>query len=179
MSTPLRRPWATALAIMALLVLTGGCGRAGGEDFQPTHNGAVRIPPGGMVGQPVNPAGDTVAAVGDVVLVEATWEGATSLALLANIPEDPGQRSGTRPVLVNDPYGDGTLVVDGQPEPGDLTFRVRGTAGPTAFLGQLAEVAASAGGRLLAEPLFAVLWLLALVGGTVLAVRGLRHRRPS
>lgn len=236
MSTPLRPPWATALAVMALLVLTGGCGRAGGEDFQPTHNGVVQVTGDGAVGQTVNPAGDTVAAVdlqvatyaqapdpagelevalrdpatldllgsatlagedlqdlawtpvtfdppvpvGDVVLLEATWSGATSLALLANVPDtdDTGTRSG-QDVLVNDPYGDGTLVVDGRPEPGDLTFRVRGTAGPTAFLGQLAEVAASAGSRLLAEPFFATSWVLAVLGGAVLAVRGLRNRRPG
>jgi len=218
------------VVLLAVALVVTGCGRAGGEDFQPTHNGVVALTGDVTVGQTLNPAGDRLAGVDlqvatyaqapdaegtlrvtvrdadtrsalavaevdgedladlrwtpvrfdppvtvdDVVLVEASWEGGTPLALLANIPEETRPRNAE--VLLNDPYAEGTLVVDGRPEPGDLVFRVRGTAGPAGGLAQVAEVAASAGSRLLAEPAFAVIWLLGLLGGLVLAVRGLRRR---
>ena len=117
---------------------------------------------------------DEPVDVPDVVLAELSWEGATPLALWANTPASPQVRSAGVP---NDPYEDGELVVDGLPRTGDLAFRVRGVAGPSTALAQLGEVVASAGSRLLAEPIFAILWLLALVGGVALAVRGLRPHR--
>lgn len=117
---------------------------------------------------------DTPVDVPDVVLAELSWEGATRLAVWANTPASPQVRSAGMP---NDPYEDGELVVDGLPRAGDLAFRVRGAAGPGAALVQLGEVVASAGSRLLAEPVFATLWVLAMVGGVALAVRGLRPRR--
>lgn len=113
---------------------------------------------------------DPPVEVADVALVEATWEGATPLALWANTTQD-----GTA-AITNDPYSGGQLVIDGRPVDGDLAFRVVGPGGVRPAAAQVAEVARSTAARTAADPVFAVAWLLALAGGVVLAVRGLWRR---
>lgn len=215
------------LPLLLLLVLAGGCARAGGEAFQPTLNEPLPLEAGRTLGQSLNPAGSAVAgvdlqvatydapadpegiltvtlvdpvsgdvldtaqvggdamadaswvradfgtpvAVGDVVVVEASWDGDTPLALWANVPP-----AGPAVEVVNDPYPDGQLVRDGRPSDGDLAFRVVGAGGVGAGAGQLAEVVRSTGARLADQPAFAVLWGLAVVGAAALAVVGLRAR---
>lgn len=223
---PMRRE----MVVVVLLVLLGvGCGRAGGEPFQPTLNGVVPLSddPGGMVAQMINPAGEAVSAVAvevatyaapadpdgvltlrlrdpdggavlaagevrgadladatwaqvrfdppvavaDLVLLEATWSGATPLALWANTApqeRDPAVQD------ANDPYPGGSLLIDGQPVEGDLVFRVQGGGGLATALRQVAEVVRSAASRATAQPLFALVWVMALTGSTIMAVRGLR-----
>lgn len=115
---------------------------------------------------------DTAVEVPDVVLAEVSWDGATPLALWANLPlSGDGSES-----IVNDPYAGGQLVRDGRPAEGDLAFRVIGGGGVGAGAAQVVEVARSTGAGLLDEPVFAVLWGLALVGCGALAVVGLRRR---
>lgn len=211
---------------LLLLVLAGGCARAGGEAFQPTLNEPLPLEAGRTLGQSVNPAGDAVSgvdlqvatydapadpegvltvalvdpasgevldsaqvggdvlvdaawvradfgtpvAVGEVVVVEASWEGDTPLALWANVPPP-----GPAVEVVNDPYPHGQLVRDGQPSEGDLAFRVLGVGGAGAGAGQAVEVGRSAAARLADQPAFAVLWGLAVVGSAGLAVVGWRR----
>lgn len=213
------------LALVALSVVAGGCARAGGEAFQPTHSAPVRLPDRGTVGQSFasatgevagvdlvtatygapadpdgrlrvrllaepagEPLGEGVVAgdrLGDSAWVGVTfqepvavparaafsvsWTGDTPVALFANTPRD-----GQVPQIANDPYRGGELLLDGQPAVGDLAFRIRGTGGAAAALDQAVEVAASAGGRLPEQPLFAVGWLVAVAGAGALAVAGFR-----
>lgn len=113
----------------------------------------------------------TAVPVGDVVLLEASWQGDSPLALWANTPPPgPGRE------LVNDPYPAGQLVIDGRPVEGDLAFRVHGAGGLAAGVGQAVEVARSTGARLAEEPVFTALWALALLGCAALAVSGWRRR---
>lgn len=224
----MRAPSRLVVALGLLLVL-GGCARAGGEAFQPTLNTPLALPSDTAIGQTFNPAGDAVqavelqvatyaapadpdgvltvelrdpvdgsvldtaqvagadmgdstwvrasfdtpVAVPDVVLAEATWRGATPLALWANVPLEGADRSS----VVNDPYADGQLVRDGRPTEGDLSFRVLGAGGAGAGTSQVVEIARSAGARLADQPLFTAVWLLALVGALALAVVGLRRPR--
>lgn len=113
---------------------------------------------------------DAPVEVGDLVVATLRWDGATPLALYANttrrddVLDGIRIRDGAGEALVNDPYPAGDLRVDGQPVPGDLAFRVRGAAGAGAWGGQLTEVAASAAARMADTPLFAILWVAALVG---------------
>lgn len=116
---------------------------------------------------------DGPVTVPDVVLAEVSWEGATPLALWANLPLS-GDGSAS---IVNDPYPGGQLVRDGRPAEGDLAFRVVGDGGVAAGVAQVGEVIRSTGARLRDEPAFAVVWLLALVGCGVLAISGLRRQR--
>lgn len=113
---------------------------------------------------------DPAVVVPDVVLATFTWEGDTPLAVWADttLPGTSG--------IQNDPYAKGQLVVDGRPTEGDLAFRVLADGGPGAVVEQVGEVARTGAARLLDEPVFLVLWGLALVGATVLAT-GLRRRR--
>lgn len=224
------------MALLVLAALAAGCGRAGGEAFQPTQNTSFRLEAGHTVGQTINPAGDVVAGVdlqvatyarpadpegtlevalrdpftGDLlgatevagsdiedlvwlkvsfdppvavegpVLVETSWDGPNPLALLANAPNDdePAGAVNVRsalPDLANDPYPAGQAVIDGVPTTGDLAFRVRGSGGPSAALGQVAEVAASTANRLIDQPLFTLFWLVALAGCAFLIARGFRR----
>ncbi|HUG83512.1 MAG TPA: DUF6212 domain-containing protein [Euzebya sp.] len=114
---------------------------------------------------------DTPVDVGEVALLEVSWAGASPLALWANVPPD-----GPPTRVVNDPYAGGQLVVDGRAIDGDLAFRIHGTGGVPAGVAQTVEVLRSAGARLAAQPVFAALWLLALIGCGILAVSGLRRR---
>lgn len=113
-------------------------------------------------------------AVPERAALAVAWTGATPVALFANAPRD-GEVAGDE--LANDPYPGGQLLLDGEPAAGDLAFRVRGTGGVAAAIDQAAEVAASAGGRLPEQPLFAVGWLAAVAGAASLAVAGFRGGR--
>lgn len=239
-TSPRSFPRAIVLVACGLLaVMAVGCGRAGGEAFQPTQNTNFPLAEGHTVGQTINPVGGVVAgvdlqvatyarpadpdgtlevtvrdpgsrevlgtaevsgddiddlawlkvsfdpavAVDGPVLVETSWDGANPLALLANAPNDdePVGAVDVRsalPDLVNDPYPAGQAVVDGVPAAGDLAFRVRGPGGPGAALGQVVEVVASTANRLAEQPLFALVWLVALAGSGALIVRGFRRRTP-
>lgn len=111
------------------------------------------------------------------LLLTATWDGATTLALWANRPPDEAAASPFAPgeVPANDPYLDGQLVIDGRPAEGDLAFRVRGAGDAAAGLEQLQEVARSTAARLADGPAFALAWALLVAGSAALAVRGLRR----
>lgn len=114
---------------------------------------------------------DTPVQVADVALLVVSWDGDSPLALWANTPRDaPGFE------VVNDPYPGGQLVVDGRATEGDLAFRVHGAGGFSGGVGQVVEVVRSAAARLADQPVFTTVWLLALLGCTILAVSGLRRR---
>ena len=113
---------------------------------------------------------DADVEVDGVALVEASWDGAEPIALWANTTQE-----GTEG-LANDPYAAGHRVVDGRPREGDLAFRVVGSTGPDAAAAQAVEVGRSAAARLADQPVFTVLWMIALAGAVALAVRGLRSR---
>ena len=119
--------------------------------------------------------------------LEVRWDGAQPVGLYANVPPaDDADRGGLQvtapgaaaaPPLENDPYPRGQILRDGQPATGDLAFRVLGGGG---MGGALRTLAGSLGGGLAglaSAPLFAVVWVAALVGAAVLALRGLRPGR--
>ncbi len=216
---------------MALALVAGltGCGRAGGQPFQPALNTPVQITADTVIGQTLNPPSDTIvgldlsiatfgapadpdgeltvtlrpvtasgpavqarvdgsdisdgawvsatfdpAAPSDgVVLAEMTWEGATPLALWADVPLQDTEG------IVNDPYPPGQLVIDGQPTQGDLAFRVRADGGLTAVVRQIRQTVTTTGVRLLAQPVFSAVWLLGVVAAAWLALTGFRPRRSN
>ncbi len=106
---------------------------------------------------------------------EVTWDGASQLALRANVPRHPIPPD----VLINDPYPGGELMINGELAAGDLAFRVVGADGAAAWPRTLVGLARGAVRGLLQRPLFAVGWLLALVGSAALAVWGLRSGRDA
>lgn len=107
--------------------------------------------------------------------IEVTWEGTTPVALRANVPDHPIDPD----VLLNDPYPNGELVLDGELAAGDLAFRVRGADGVSAAPRTAAGLVRGAASGLRDQPLFAVTWGLALLGCLALAVWGLRGGRGS
>lgn len=217
------------LAISALVALAAGCGRVGGEPFQPTVTQALTLGEGRTIGQTFRPADDQVTGVdvllatfgrdvpadaalhvalldgpggpplwrdvidgadiadnawtgasgeaerpaGDVVELRLTWAGPGAIGVYANVP--PADRDPATPL--NDPYPGGELLLGGTPAPGDLAFRVTSPSGPGEAVGALAELARSAGARLLDRPLFAVVWVVLLAVSAALALRGLGRAR--
>ncbi|CAN5336075.1 hypothetical protein BH23ACT9_BH23ACT9_36530 [soil metagenome] len=133
--------------------------------------------PGSALGDAawVRAAFDEPVPVEGVAVAEVSWVGASPVALWANVAPPELERVG----IVNDPYRDGQLVLDGVPTEGDLAFRVAGEGRPAAAAQQAVEVVRSAAARMAAEPMFAVLWVLAMAGAGALALTGLRRHRPS
>lgn len=105
-----------------------------------------------------------------VAAFELTWDGASPLAVWANVPVeaprdgDPG----------NDPYLGGQRLHDGEPALGDLAFRVVGSGGAADAARNLAGLLRGAAGRLADDLLFLGLWLTAIAGAVGLGVYGLR-----
>lgn len=113
-------------------------------------------------------------AASEVLAVELTWDGASPLAVWANVPlEAPGEDD-----LLNDPYPGGELLRDGDAAVGDLAFRVVGSGGPGDAARNVMAVLRSGASRLADRPLFLVTWLLLLAGAGGFGVWGLR-RAPS
>jgi membrane protein implicated in regulation of membrane protease activity len=108
----------------------------------------------------------------EVAALELTWDGASPLAVWADVPLDGGTDA-----FPNDPYPGGQLLLGGEPAPGDLAFRVVGTGGLAALPGTLAGIARQGLGRLADDPAFAVGWGTLLAAAGSLAVAGLR--RPA
>jgi hypothetical protein len=101
---------------------------------------------------------------------EVAWDGARPIGLRANVPpEDPEPEA-----LRNDPYPYGELLRDGARAGGDLSFRIRGTAGARALPGTVRGLVAGAVGGLAGQPLFALFWAALLLASLALAVYGLR-----
>jgi hypothetical protein len=107
------------------------------------------------------------------VAIELSWAGASPVAVRANRPR--GQVEGE--TLVNDPYPDGQLLLDGEPATGDLAFRVVGSNGPQVLPATVARLLRGAVSGLLEQPLFAAAWSGLLLGCLVLAVAGTLHHR--
>ncbi len=134
-----------------------------------TVSGA-QLEDGGWAALNFTPAVD----IDGVALIELTWQGQTPLALWADRTLE-----GTAGI-VNDPYAAGQLVLDGQGVQGDLAFRVGGPAGAGQAATQLGEVAASTAARMQDQPVFTMLWALAVLGSAALAFSGRRRRHdPS
>lgn len=110
---------------------------------------------------------DEPVEVDGVALLEVRWAGTAPIALWANTTQPATRR------IHNDPYAAGQMVLDGRPAQGDLAFRLVGPGGATPALRQVGEVLRSTGARLADQPLFTVLWALALAGAAALALRGL------
>lgn len=118
-----------------------------------------------------------------LAMVELRWDGTEPIGVYANVPPEPGADrgslsvtapgAGTAPPLENDPYVGGTLLRDGARAPGDLAFRVVGTGGPRAAAVTVTGTLGGVLAGLASAPVFAVLWLAALAGCAVLALRGL------
>ena len=51
------------VGIATIVLLSGGCGRVGGEPFQPSSNTPVTLEDGNSVGQILNPNGDSVSEI--------------------------------------------------------------------------------------------------------------------
>jgi hypothetical protein len=111
--------------------------------------------------------------VGERAAIEVGWDGASPVALRANVP--PAGWGGDR--LLNDPYPGGELLRDGRAAAGDLAFRVAGAGGGVAVVTDIARLARGGLARLLDRPLFAVAWVL-LVAGAATLVLGARRARP-
>jgi hypothetical protein len=110
--------------------------------------------------------------------IEVTWDGARPIGLRANVPPadaEPGD-------LRNDPYPYGQLLRDGAPAGGDLSFRVRGTAGLRALPGTVRGLATGIVEGVAASPLFALFWGALMAASLALALYGFRggrgRRRP-
>ncbi|WP_370327777.1 hypothetical protein [Euzebya sp.] len=63
----MRRATAGLALVVVLLAGAAGCGRVGGEPFQPTLNTPITLEAGEVVGQTVNPADDRVSGLAVVV----------------------------------------------------------------------------------------------------------------
>jgi hypothetical protein len=116
---------------------------------------------------------DGAQEVGGRPAVEVRWDGASPVALRANVPPDPLPPD----VLVNDPYPFGELVLDGELAAGDLAFRVVGADGLAAAPRTARGLVGGLLRGLAGTPAFAVLWLVLLSGCAALAVVGLRRGR--
>lgn len=117
---------------------------------------------------------DPPVKVDGPVAIELSWRGASPVAVRANRPRE--QVDGE--TLVNDPYPDGQLLLDGEPATGDLAFRVVGSNGPEVLPATVAGLLRSAVSGLLQQPLFAAAWSGLLLGCVALVVVGtVRHRR--
>lgn len=79
-------------------------------------------------------------------------------------------------VLLNDPYAGGTLVLDGESQPGDLAFRVAGSGSAVGLTGAIAGDAGRGAAR---TPLALAAWLAVLAALSVAAVLGLRRPRAD
>lgn len=104
----------------------------------------------------------------EVAAVELTWDGASPLAVWANVPQADATD------LHNDPYLGGQLLRAGEPAVGDLAFRVVGSGEPADAARNLARILRGGASRLADAPLFVGFWLVALAGAVALAVHGLR-----
>lgn len=218
-----------ACAVVVLTVMLSGCGRAGGQPFQPALNTPLRLDSAIAIGQTLNPPRDTIArldlslatfgepadpegqltvtlrpvegsatatttqiggsqitdgtwaaarfeppvVIDGVALAEVTWTGSTPLAVWADVPLEATVG------ITNDPYPAGQLVIDGRPAAGDLAFRVTGGGGVRAAVDQVGQVLRTAGARLLAQPVFTALWLVAVLGVAWLALAGFKSSRAA
>lgn len=142
----------------------------GGRQLASAIVGGQRIADNQWVPVRFNPS----APAPQTAAIEARWDGATPVGLLANLPPpgyDPARQD------ANDPYPGGELIRNGARAQGDLAFRVVGAGGADELSRQLGGILRSAGGRLLRdEPAFTLGWLVLLAGAVALAVTGLRQR---
>ncbi len=113
--------------------------------------------------------------------LEVRRVGDAPVGLYADIPPPelaPGEVEDGE-VLLNDPYPEGALVLDGRERPGDLAFRVTGDGSVLTLAGALATDAGVAARR---TPVALAAWvavLAGLVAGAVLGLRGTTRPRAE